>query len=171
MGAARAAQHYINTRYGSPFKVFTVKTVHSGNAEDVSDTERRYQLEISVQERISNSTHKCSAIVSFPRRERLGPPEVSVSCEELEAFNTTKDDEEFYQKLRARQSMLFTQNLPDSHGRIDPDMVPLWHLGIVASSFIMLQESTENTLYNMAQVGSVTQLTTETKELKFDYFI
>lgn len=37
-------------------------------------------------------------------------------------------------------------------------MKPLWHLGIVASSFIMLNESTENTLYNMAQVANVTQL-------------
>lgn len=37
-------------------------------------------------------------------------------------------------------------------------MKPLWHLGIVSSSFIMLNESTENTLYNMAQVANVTQL-------------
>lgn len=46
----------------------------------------------------------------------------------------------------------------DSHGHIEPGMEPLWHLGIVASSFIMLNQSTENTLYNMAQVANVTQL-------------
>lgn len=46
----------------------------------------------------------------------------------------------------------------DSYGHIDPDMKPLWHLGIVASSFVMLNESTENTLYNMAQVANFTQL-------------
>lgn len=37
-------------------------------------------------------------------------------------------------------------------------MKPLWHLGAVASSFVMLNESTEDTLYNMAQVANVTQL-------------
>lgn len=46
----------------------------------------------------------------------------------------------------------------DSHGHIEPDMKPLWHLGIMAASFIMLNESNENTLYNVAQVGNVTQL-------------
>lgn len=41
---------------------------------------------------------------------------------------------------------------------MEPDMRPLWHLGIVASSFIMMNESTESTLYNMAQVANITQL-------------
>lgn len=48
--------------------------------------------------------------------------------------------------------------MTDSHGRIDPGMTPLWHLATVASSFIMLNESTEDTLYNMAQVANITQL-------------
>ncbi|XP_055022899.1 latexin isoform X2 [Boleophthalmus pectinirostris] len=162
--AARAVQHYINTRYGSPFKVFMVKKVHSGNAEDMNNVGRKYQLEISVQEIISNSTHKCSAEVLFPRGERQGVSEVSVSCEELGTLNTIKDDEALYEKLKTRESMLMAQSLPDSYGHIEPDMKPLWHLGIVASSFIMLMESTENTLYNMAQA-------TDTDELKFDYLI
>lgn len=46
----------------------------------------------------------------------------------------------------------------DSHGNLEPDMEPFWHLGIVAASFVMLKESTENTLYNVAQVANVTQL-------------
>lgn len=41
---------------------------------------------------------------------------------------------------------------------MEPDTKPLWHLGIVASSFVMLNESTEDTLYNMAQVANITQL-------------
>lgn len=169
--AAKAVQHYINTRHGSPFKVFILHRVHSGNAEDVANSGRRYQLEISVQEMLSKSTYKCTADILFPRGERQGSPEVHVSCEDLEKLNTTNDDEAFYQKLKTRTSLVATQNLPDSHGRMDPDMKPLWHLGIVASSFIMLQESTENTLYNMAQVGNVTQLATDSDELKFEYFV
>lgn len=46
----------------------------------------------------------------------------------------------------------------DRHGHMEPDTRPLWHLGIVASSFVMMNESTENTLYNMAQVANITQL-------------
>lgn len=168
--AAKAVQHYINTRHGSPFRVFTLHRVHSGNAEDVANSGRRYQLEISVQDMLSKNTYKCSSEIIFPR-ERQGSPEVHVSCEDLEKLNTSKDDETFYKKLKTRTSLLSTQNLPDSHGRMDSDMKPLWHLGIVASSFIMLQESTENTLYNMAQVGNVTQLATDSDELKFEYFV
>lgn len=41
---------------------------------------------------------------------------------------------------------------------MEPETRPLWHLGIVASSFVMMNESTENTLYNMAQVANITQL-------------
>lgn len=168
---AKAVQHYINTRHGSPFKVFFLDKVHSGTVENVTNSGRKYQIEISVKEMLSNSSHICTAEIFFPVGERQGPPEVHASCEEIEKLNTTKDDEALYQKLKSRTSMLSVQNLPDSHGRIDPDMKPLWHLGMVASSFIMLQESTENTLYNMAQVGNVTQLATDAEELKFDYFV
>lgn len=31
--AAQVVQHYLNTRYGSPFRLIGVQTVHSGNAE------------------------------------------------------------------------------------------------------------------------------------------
>lgn len=31
--AAKVVQHYINTRYGSPFQVFILQKVHSANAE------------------------------------------------------------------------------------------------------------------------------------------
>lgn len=53
---------------------------------------------------------------------------------------------------------ILCERLSDSQGNMDPAMKPFWYLCIVASSFIMLSESTENTLYNMAQVGRITQL-------------
>ena len=31
--AAKVVQHYLNTRYGSPYRVFGLQRVHSGNAE------------------------------------------------------------------------------------------------------------------------------------------
>ncbi|XP_070761974.1 latexin isoform X1 [Enoplosus armatus] len=169
--AAKVVQHYLNTHYGSPYRLFGLQRVHSGNAEDVADSGRKYQLEISVQEIISNTTGKCSAEVLFPRGERQGSAQVQASCEEFLKINTKAQEEALYQQYKMNQSLLSAQHLPDSYGHIEPDMKPLWHLGIVASSSIMLNESTENTLYNMAQVANITQLATENNQLKFDCHI
>ncbi|XP_060928978.1 latexin isoform X2 [Limanda limanda] len=168
--AAKAVQHYLNTRYGSPYRVLILNRVHSGFAEDVADSGRKYKLEISVQDLISNKTEKCTAEVLFPRGEQQRPPQVQASLEELPNTNTKAEEEALFQKYKTNQSLL-TENLPDSYGHIDPDMEPFWHLGSTAASFIMLSESTENTLYNMAQVANVTQLETENDQLKFDYHV
>ncbi|XP_028276125.1 latexin isoform X2 [Parambassis ranga] len=166
--AAKVVQHYLTTRYGSPYRLFGVQKVHSGNAEDVADTGRKYQLEISVHEIISNVTQTCSAEVFFPRGETQSSPHVQASCEELLKTDTKAQEEALYQQYKTNQGLLSSQRLPDSYGHIEPDMKPFWHLGILASSFIMLNESTENTLYNMAQVANITQLATENEQLKFD---
>ncbi|AWO98939.1 putative latexin isoform 2 [Scophthalmus maximus] len=168
--AAKVVQHYLNTCYGSPYRVIGLNRVHSGNAQDVTDSGRKFQLEISVQDFISNKTEKCSAEVFFPSGGQQRSPQVHASCEELPKINTQAQEEALYQKYKTNQSRLSAE-LPDSFGHIDPDMEPLWHLGTVASSFIMLNESTENTLYNMAQVANITQLATENEQLKFDYHI
>ncbi|XP_074536081.1 latexin isoform X2 [Halichoeres trimaculatus] len=166
--AAKVVQHYLNTRYGSPYRLFGLHRVHSGHAEDVADSGRKYQLEITAKERISNTTEKCSAEVLFPRGERQGSAQVQASCDELLKVNIAAQEEDLYQRYKNSQNLVSAQYLPDSHGRIEPEMKPFWHLGIVASSFVMLNESTENTLYNMAQVANITQLATENDQLKFD---
>ncbi|KAK5868705.1 hypothetical protein PBY51_009697 [Eleginops maclovinus] len=169
--AAKVVQHYLNTRYGSPYRLLGLHKVHSGNAEDVADSGRKYQLEISVQETLSNTTEKCSAEVLFPRGEQQSSPQVQALCEAHLKINTTAQEEALYQRYKMNQSLLSAQYIPDSYGHIDPDMKPFWHLCIVASSFIMLNESSENTLYNMAQVANITQLATENDQLKFDCHI
>ncbi|XP_031599790.1 latexin isoform X2 [Oreochromis aureus] len=166
--AAQVVQHYLNTRYGSPFRLIGVQTVHSGNAEDVTDSRRKYQLELSVNDIISNTTQTCSAELSFTKGKGQQPPEVKASCEELLKIDIKAQEEALYQKYKTSQTLMSAQYLPDSHGHIKPDMEPFWHLGILASSFIMLNESTENTLYNVAQVANITQLTTEEDHLEFD---
>ncbi|XP_042342166.1 latexin isoform X2 [Plectropomus leopardus] len=168
--AAKVVQHYLNTRYGSPYRLFELHDVHSGNAEDVADTGRKYQLEISVQEIISNTTEKCSAEVFFPRGEQQGSPEVQAKCVDLLKINTKAEEGALYQQYKMNQSLLLA-HLPDSYGHIEPGMEPFWHLGAVVSSFVMLKESNENTLYNMAQVANITQLETENDQLKFDCHI
>lgn len=167
--AAKVVQHYLNTRHGSPYKLFGLKKVLSGNAEDVADSGRKYQLEISVHEIISNTEEKCSAEVFFPTGAKQLPPKVQVSsCEELLKTGAKSEEEALYQQYKTNKTLHTEKRLPDSYGHIDPEMTPFWHLAIVASSFIMLNESSENTLYNMAQVANITQLATEDDQLKFD---
>ncbi|CAG6002427.1 unnamed protein product [Menidia menidia] len=170
--AAKVVQHYLNTRHGSPYRLFGLQRVHSGNAEDVADSGRKYQLEISVHEIISNTTQKCSAEVFFPRGEKQLSAQVKASpCEELLSNDVKAQEEALYQRYSSNQSLMSAEYLPDSYGHIEPDMKPFWHLAIVASSSIMLNESTENTLYNMAQVANITQLATENEQLKFQAHI
>ncbi|KAM7399247.1 hypothetical protein PAMP_018533 [Pampus punctatissimus] len=169
--AAKVVLHYLNSRCGSPYKLFELQTVYRVNAEDVADSGRKYRMEISVKEMFGNTVEKCSAEVLFPRGEQQGSPKVQTSCEELLKINTKSQEEALYQQYKTRHSLLSAQNLPDSYGHIEPDMTPFWCLGALASSFVMLAESTEETLYNMAQVTNITQLATEDDRLKFDYHI
>ncbi|XP_040044300.2 latexin isoform X1 [Gasterosteus aculeatus] len=166
--AAKVVQHYLNVQYGSPFRLFGLHKVHSGNAEDVADSGRKYQLEISVQEIINNTTEKCSAEVLFGRAGEQRSSQVQVSCEELLKTSTDAQQDALFRKYQMNQSLLSAENLPDSYGHMEPDHQPLWHLGIVASSSVMLKESTENTLYNMAQVANIIQLASDNKQVKFD---
>ncbi|XP_075997014.1 latexin isoform X2 [Genypterus blacodes] len=169
--AAKVVQHYLNTRYGSPCRLFGLQRVHRGNAEETAESGRKYELEISVQEVISNSTAKCSAEVLFAIGGQSPPDVQTSSCEDISKINTTAQEEALYQQYHASNSLMSAESLPDSYGHIDPDLKPLWHLGSVASSFVMLEESTEDTLYNMAQVANVTQLKTENDQLKFNYHV
>ncbi|XP_061734189.1 latexin isoform X2 [Nerophis ophidion] len=168
---AKVVQHYFNTRHGSPYKVFAVKKVFSANAEEVPDSGRKYQLELSMKEMVHNTTVACAAEVLFPRKEGSeSSPQVQLSCEDILKINTSAPEESLYQQYKLNQN-LSAHNLPDSYGHVDEDQEPFWHLGMVASSFIMLSESSENTLYNMAQVANLTQMASENEQLKFDYHV
>ncbi|XP_036817946.1 latexin isoform X1 [Oncorhynchus mykiss] len=168
--AATVVQHYLNTRYGSPYRWIFLSKVHSGSAEDVAEM-RKYQLELTMQEIISNVSGQCSAELLFPGGEGQSAPQVQASCEGLLQSNTTAQEEAFYQQHRASNNMVSGNDIPDSYGHMEPNMKPFWHLGGVASSFIMLRESNESTLYNMAQVANFTQLETEKDQLRFNYHV
>uniref|UniRef100_A0A3Q3JMU8 Cystatin LXN-type domain-containing protein n=1 Tax=Monopterus albus TaxID=43700 RepID=A0A3Q3JMU8_MONAL len=55
--AAQVIQHHLNTHYGSPYRLFMLHKVHRGYAEDVADSGRKYQLDVSVEELLSNVGH------------------------------------------------------------------------------------------------------------------
>ncbi|XP_046892376.1 latexin [Hypomesus transpacificus] len=167
--AAKVVQHYLNTRYGTPHRVIMLERVHKASAEEVAELGRKYHLELSVQETITNRTESVSAEVVFPGGETKAAPQVQATCDGLLQINTQALDEAFYHKHRASNILVSAENIPDSYGYVDPSMEALWNLGKVVSSEVMLRESNESTLYNLAQVASITQLETENTQLRFQY--
>ncbi|KAJ8368806.1 hypothetical protein SKAU_G00088340 [Synaphobranchus kaupii] len=182
--AAAVAQHYLNTQHGSPYRWLWVEKVLSATLEEVADQGRKYNVTFMVKETVSDkSVGLCSSEVLFPANEGQAlpqqgpplqaPPQVNCSCEDLLKSNTniTEEEDALYLQLKNNGTLVSGQNIPDSNGFIAPEMRPFWHLGAVASSFVMLKESNESTLYNMAQVTNVTQLETQNDTLMFQYHV
>lgn len=72
-------------------------------------------------------------------------------------FDVWGEEEKKINKMFSKLHISFSLSA-DSYGHIEPDMVPFWHLGHLVASFVMLNESNENTLYNLAQVSKLQQL-------------
>ncbi|XP_066508172.1 latexin isoform X2 [Hoplias malabaricus] len=170
--AGNAVQHYINTQYGSPFRLYSVTQVHKARTEDMAEAGMKYFLEFSVMDWAGESAEgNCSAEVLYPRGETQRPPQVQGSWEHLPQLDNTDKEQEFYKRYSAADSAVSAKDLPDRIGYIDPEMKPFWNLGWAAASFIMLRESNENTLFNMAQVAKITQLKSQDNQLRFEYQI
>uniref|UniRef100_A0AAY4DZC1 Cystatin LXN-type domain-containing protein n=1 Tax=Denticeps clupeoides TaxID=299321 RepID=A0AAY4DZC1_9TELE len=157
--AAKVAEHFINTRYGSPFAWFGSSGV------------KKAGLEFTLKEMTRNDMGLCSAEVLFHRADERKPPQVQCTCSGAFQVNTSAEEEDLYQRLRNATSLLSGSDIPNSVGHIDPEMAPFWHLGGVASSFIMLRESNESTLLNMAHIDNFTQMETKDAQLMFQYDI
>ncbi|XP_026875622.2 latexin [Electrophorus electricus] len=167
--AGRVVQHHLNTLYGSPFRVYVVTQVHTARTEDTGDDGMKYVLEFSVKDWASEGPEcKASAEVLYPRGDVHQPPKVQSSPDGLLQANTSDKEQAFYQRYSAAAGPVSAKDIPDSYGHIDPEMEHFWHLAWVASSFIMLNESSENTLYSLAQVAKVTQLNIQDGQLRFE---
>ncbi|XP_063061739.1 latexin isoform X2 [Engraulis encrasicolus] len=170
--AAKVVQHYLNTRYGSPYRRIMLDQVHKAGLEDLGQIGKKYHLELSLKEFVSDTDlGQCSAEVLFSGPQEGKAPQVQCSCEGLKKLDTRAEEEALFQRLNTSGSLLSGSNIPDSYGHMTPEMTPMWHLGGVASSFIMLRESSEDTLYNMAQIANVTQLETENNQLRFNFYV
>lgn len=132
----------------------------------------KYILEFSVKDTICESPEgRCSAEVLYPRGQTQRPPQVQCSCEGLPRLNTSEKEQTFYQNYTTDGSAVTANDLPDSYGHMEPEMVPFWQLGGLAASFIMLNESNEDTMYNLAQVSKIKQRKSEDDQLNFEYEI
>ncbi|KAJ8388673.1 hypothetical protein AAFF_G00130820 [Aldrovandia affinis] len=173
--AAVVAQHHLNTQHGSPYRWLLLERVLSATLEAMAGMGMKYNVEFSVKDAVTDqSVGLCSSEVLFPASggsEEQTPPHVQSSCENLLNSNTTEEEKALHLQLRGNSSLVSGDYIPDSFGFIAPEMKPFWHLAGVASSFVMLKESNESTLYNMAQVANVTQLESQNDTLMFRYHV
>ncbi|MBN3295723.1 latexin isoform X2 [Amia ocellicauda] len=168
--AAKAAEHYLNYHYGSPFKLFSIRDIKSATLEELPEGRGKYNMTFAVDDAISNKTAGiCTAEIVFNRTEEEKTPEVHCTCDDLLKVNTSEAENSFFHQVMQSTKLVEGEYIPDSFGFIAPEMKPWWQLGILASSFVMLKESNESTLYNMAQILSVKQQKSEENSLLVDY--
>uniref|UniRef100_A0A8D0LC94 Latexin n=1 Tax=Sphenodon punctatus TaxID=8508 RepID=A0A8D0LC94_SPHPU len=170
--AAGVAQNYINYQHGSPSKSYTVRSVSSASREDIGSFGHKYRLKFSMEDTFQkDSTFNCTAEVLYHLGEQHTAPEVHYTVEGEFERNTEEADNKFYNRVRSLQEPLAGQNIPDSHGNVSPEMEPIRHLAWVASAYIIWQNSTEDTWYNLAQIQSVRQVKRNDDYLEFDYTV
>ncbi|XP_012871591.1 PREDICTED: retinoic acid receptor responder protein 1 [Dipodomys ordii] len=112
---------------------------------------------------------KCSAQVFFKNQKPR--PAVNVTCTRLLGKEQRRqEDYRLYTQLKQLQSP-FRGSLPDSHGRIEASLRPLWDLAFLGSSYVMWEKTTQFSQYYLAQLRSVNQWKMSGDAVDFDYTV
>uniref|UniRef100_A0A8B9RY18 Latexin n=1 Tax=Accipiter nisus TaxID=211598 RepID=A0A8B9RY18_9AVES len=115
-------------------------------------------------------TVNCTAEVLYHLGNKNIAPDVQFTIEG-ELKNTDEADNIFYSRIKSLEKELVAENIPDSHGHVSPEMEPIRLLAWVASGYVMWQNSTENTKFQLAQIKHVKQVKRSDEYLEFDYMI
>uniref|UniRef100_A0A8C8RUL3 Latexin n=1 Tax=Pelusios castaneus TaxID=367368 RepID=A0A8C8RUL3_9SAUR len=170
--AAAVAQNYINYQHGSPHRVFMVQAVSKARREDVPGVGHKYHLKFSIEEILhKDDAINCTAEVLYHLGNQHTAPQVHFTVEGELGKNTDEADNEFYNKIKSLQEPLVAQNIPDNYGNMSPEMEPISHLARIACGYIIWQNSTENTLYNLIQIRNVRQVKRNDEYIEFDYMV
>ncbi|XP_046779976.1 latexin isoform X1 [Gallus gallus] len=148
--AAALATAYISHRHGSPGHGWVLRDVRRARRED--------------------STVNCTAEVLYHLGNEKSAPDVQFTIEG-ELKNTDEADNAFYNRIQSLKKELEAENIPDSYGNVSPEMQPIRALAWAASGYVIWQNSTENTKYQLAQIKHVKQVKRTDEYLEFDYVI
>ncbi|XP_019358759.1 PREDICTED: latexin isoform X2 [Gavialis gangeticus] len=149
--AAGVARACINYRRGGPNRVLTLSNVRRA--------------------RLQGHAVNCTAEVLYHLGSQHSAPEVHFTVEGELGKNPDEADNKFYSRIKSLQEPLVAQNIPDSFGIVPPEMEPIRHLAFSACDYIIWQNSTENTWYNLAQIQDVQQVKRNDDYLEFDYTV
>ncbi|NXI54862.1 LXN protein, partial [Chloroceryle aenea] len=138
---------------------------------DISDVGRKYHLDLVLEDVLDKDrTLNCSAEVLYHLGNTNIAPDVQFTLEG-ELKNSDEADTRFYNWIKSLENELVAENIPDSHGNVSPEMEPIWLLGWVASGYVIWQNSTEDTKFQLAQIKRVKQVKRSDDSLEFDYMI
>ncbi|XP_015744360.2 latexin [Python bivittatus] len=144
----------------------------NASVEDIPDTGHKYHLKFEVKESIHNgSTMNCTADVLYYHSDTHVAPEVHYTMEGEFETHSEEPDSTFYNRIQNLPEPLETQNIPDNFGYMPAEMKPIFNLAYVASGYVVWQNSTENTWYNMIKIQSVKQVKRNDDYLEFSYVV
>ncbi|XP_030430347.1 latexin [Gopherus evgoodei] len=170
--AAVVAVNYINYQHGSPSKIFMLQEVTKASREDIPDVGHKYHLKFSLEDILhKDNAINCTAEILYLLSNQRTAPQVHFTVEGEFGKNTDEADNKFYNRIKSLQEPLVAQNIPDNYGNTSPEMEPISHLARVACGYIIWQNSTENTLYNLIQIRDVRQVKRNDDYLEFDYTV
>ncbi|KFP46549.1 Latexin, partial [Cathartes aura] len=125
---------------------------------DVDDVGHKYHLELVLEDVLDkDSTVNCTAEVLYHLGNKNTAPGVQFTIEG-ELKNTDEADNIFYNRIKSLEKELVAENIPDSHGNVSPEMEPVRLLAWVASGYVIWQNSTENTKFQLSQIKHVKQV-------------
>ncbi|XP_044146048.1 latexin-like [Bufo gargarizans] len=167
--AARLAITYLNYRSGSPHQLLEVAEVKKATLKFVPEIGHKYYVEFTA--RVSQTMENigfCTATVFF--QEEKPRPAINVNCSSTKIQKQASDDDYNFYKLMKSQTVPITgENIPDSFGFIEPQLVPVWNLAKLGSSYVIWDKTTEGHEYNMQQIKSVKQVLRMDNLIAFDY--
>ncbi|NXP45053.1 LXN protein, partial [Heliornis fulica] len=169
--AAAPAAAFIRYRLGSPGRGLGLRAVRRAGREDIDGVGRKYRLELVLEDILDkDSTVNCTAEVLYHLGNENIAPDVQFTTEG-ELKNAEEADNTFYNRVKSLQKELVADNIPDSHGHVSPEMEPVHLLAWAASGYVIWQNSTENTQFQLAQIKHVKQVKRSDEYLEFDYTI
>ncbi|KAM6261063.1 latexin [Spheniscus humboldti] len=169
--AAALAAGYVCYRRGSPGRGLALRAVRRASRQVIDDVGHKYHLELVLEDVLDkDSTVNCTAEVLYHLGNKNIAPAVQFTIEG-ELKNTDEADNTFYSRIKSLEKELVAENIPDSHGSVSPEMEPIRLLAQVASGYVIWQNSTENTKFQLAQIKHVKQVKRSDDCLEFDYMI
>ncbi|NXY70574.1 LXN protein, partial [Glareola pratincola] len=169
--AAALATGYLCYRRGSPGRGLALRSLRRARRQDINDVGHKYYLELELEDVLDkDSTVNCTAEVLYHLGNKNIAPDVQFTLEG-ELKNTDEADNIFYNRIKSPEKELVAENIPDSHGNVPPEMEPIRLLAWVASGYVIWQNSTENTKFQLAQIKHVKQVKRSDEYLEFDYMI
>ncbi|XP_069464897.1 latexin [Ambystoma mexicanum] len=175
--AASLVASYINHQHGGPHRVYSAGSVAQASREDIEEAsgakKHKYKLTFSLLDGLKNgniSVANCTAEIIYHLNPQ-GAPEINYKLDKELQKDTQDADKAWYTKMRNLKMPLEAGKIPDDLGNMSPEMEPVRHLAQVACGYIVWQNATEETKYNMIQVQSVQQVKRDDESLEFNYFV